>query len=435
MKHTKLQELLYNNEENDKKNEFNTESIYQSIGIDNNHNLPFYEENNLEIEIRNKLTKINNSLKSFNINLNHPVPGNFCLSSKFIFQILESIIELIWKLEEEYSIKINYISKISSLNLKIDEGEKKIKKLNIDINEYKKSHLEHLAETQKIRDKDYKVKSKNSEELNDLKVTNKRLIILTDSFKVEIKKKDQEIVKLKEKLKKLLSCNESNIKGGTLEIMNNNDSINKLSTSNRVIYPNNSAFEEKIKFLSDQNETLLNISRNFNGFVSKICNKLNNFYDNEDSFLNLVKIKDNLFSMHLIGKNLEDFETNFKNNISVFEKMFYNLIENCRTKNTNYEKNDDSINEELNSKLQIQDNQSMMNKQVPKPKKRDIIGKFKKWSLGTGNDNFIYNSATKKLQNDSRCWYENVDQEKKIVYEYNKENVIKGDSILNSEHN
>ncbi len=186
--YSKLEEMLFQQEEYDKKNQFNTESLYQSIGIDQKEILP--EESNMEIEIRNKLSKIISSLKSFNINLSNDIPSNYMLSNRFICQLLDAIIELIWKLEEEYSIKISYVSKIANLNLRLDEASKKMKKLNTEINEYKKSQLDQLTINSKIKDKESKLKNKSETEMNELKTANKKLILLTNSLKIDIKKKE-----------------------------------------------------------------------------------------------------------------------------------------------------------------------------------------------------------------------------------------------------
>jgi len=436
--YSKLEELLFQQEEYDKKNQFNTESLYQSIGIDQKEILP--EDSNIEIEIRNKLSKIISSLKSFNINLSNDIPSNYMLSNRFICQLLDAIIELIWKLEEEYSIKISYVSKIANLNLRLDEASKKMKKLNTEINEYKKSQLDQLTINSKIKDKESKLKNKSETEMNELKTANKKLILLTNSLKIDIKKKENEINKFKEKLKKFLSVSESSLAQGKIEVYNQGFLSITPVNDNLIFSPkNNPQIEDKIKFLADQNESLLNVAKNFKQFIDKICKKIYSSSVDQELFLDLVKIKDNLFSMHLIGKNLEEFESNFKNNIAVFEKIINNIIDSGKSVKIINEKGkaEDSFNnfnEDNNTKI-VNPEIAFEKPFIPKPKpKKDLLGNFKKWSLCTGNENFLYNSASKKLQNDSR-WYENVDQEKKIVFEYNKDNVIKGDSYMNSEHN
>src|SRR5689334_10871082 len=144
MKHkSKLEELLYNQDE-DQKNDFNTQSIYQSLEIQKGKEIEF-DENSLEIEIRNKLTKIVNSLKSFNVNLTHEVPRNYELSNKFICQLLDSVGEMIWKLEDEYTLKVSYVSKMGQMKQKLDEAEKRVKRLNSEIADFKKNELEQMS--------------------------------------------------------------------------------------------------------------------------------------------------------------------------------------------------------------------------------------------------------------------------------------------------
>lgn len=209
--------MQYNNTENNQ-NSNDSEAI-NGIGFPQG-NKQQNNYNHTDVNIKNKILNLNNSLKTFKIQIKNRIINYSDYESSrnknsFINHLLDYITDMIWLFKDEKLLNGEFIEKINSYQNKAEESEKKIKKLNAELEETKKylstALLKNeLNSTSKAFNKKAGLSSLNStnNEGNDiimLKAENKKLASQVTILKTDIKKRELEYNKLQEKLKKLLN--------------------------------------------------------------------------------------------------------------------------------------------------------------------------------------------------------------------------------------
>ncbi len=465
-----------------------------------------------DVNIKNKIMNINNSLKSFNIQVKNKFISyydfeNFKNKNGYINILLDYIVDLIWIIKEEKSSKNEFVQKLQSNNLKNEEYERKMKKLTSDLAETKKYLNNALNKNMNDKEKNsssignnnidnYNNKKNNDSietNINTLKAENKKLSSQINVLKNETKKKELEFSKLQEKVKKLLNekisiPNTTNGLGNTIvnnnnlnnvgTLRNNNSSITsklinnntrndifKLTTFINYDVSNNNMGDTTVnknshniknenfkilknlykKFLEfntqnnlkknydtllNQNGVLMKILFNFQESLDKISKKVINF--NKDNtklkmeYLEFIKLKENIFSLHLIDKELlDEFSDNFFENIKLLEDIILRIMEFIFYENSALKDKSKNLENELSKskgiKLNISNNNSSINYENydskdstannhnsngNQNKEKDIIKNVRRWSMNKNNLNIqnlpiSKNSDRKMIRNSS----------------------------------
>jgi len=176
---------------------------------------------------------------------------------------------------------------------------------------------------------------------------------------------------------------------------------------------------KKYKTLLSQNEVLMKILLNFQDSLDKINKKIINFNKNNTNvkveILDLIKLKENIFSLHLIDQELlNEFSDNFFDNIKLFEKIILRIIEfiyiensewkekykklekeliNINRKYNNYkhdQNNDSNFNNTYmeNDNFDSKDSNSIMNNStINQKKQKDLLRNLKRWSINKSSVN------------------------------------------------
>ena len=192
------------------------------------------------------------------------------------------------------------------------------------------------------------VKSKKTieSELSELRNEIKKLNNLNVVYKNEIKKKEQDFSRIQEKMKKTLSINastpggQSYYKNPNIDIINTLDSKKDYDEKTNLFSQEIQIYNEgKMKLLINQNSILFDILNKVQGFFTNFCKVTNDFISNnnisnsEEIFLDLINIKDNIFSLHLLEEELlDDFYQSFIYNLNKCDDMF-KYIFNIRSTN------------------------------------------------------------------------------------------------------
>lgn len=519
-----------------------TEVLYDFYNETTSTNKIFDYGNCTDVNIKNKIMNINSSLKSFNIQVKNKVISyadfeNFKNKNAYINNLLDYIVDLIWIIKDERSLKNEFVQKLQSNNFKNDEYERKIKKLNSDLSDTKKYLNNALNKNINEKDKNNidnfnNKKSNGDMEINlyALKAENKKLNSQITVLKNEIKKKELEFSKLQEKVKKLLNekiaipnsitglnnsftnNNTFNPIGTQRNIPNNNSSsvkfynnlgndifklsslinydlgnknlgdsilnknsktlknenLNKLKNLYKKFLDFNTQTNIKKKYdsLLNQNEVLMSILFNFQESLDKINQKIIYFNKNntkiKEELLELIKLKENIFSLHLIDKELlNEFSDNFFENIKVFEDIILRIMEYIFYENSelkekykkleidimkikgkqtiNSNNNSNFINENYDSKDSNLNKDNNSNGNINKEK--DIIKNLKRWSMNKNSLNIPNppsnkNSDRKMIRNSSfagRILENNFEENySNIGINKNNENKTKRNSSLNT---
>ena len=281
-------------------------------------------------------------------------------------------------------------------------------------------------------------------------------------MKNEIKKKELEYNKIQEKLKKFLNekiLNSSVNNGNNFnKTQNNNNDIFKItnllqldntknefqinnmnnSKNNTAYYKKflefnvNNNFMSKYNTIINKNSCLMNLLYILQEFLDKIHIKIINFNKTSSKLkienIDMIKLKQSLFSEHLLDKNLLDkFADNFTDNIklieSYFSKILEILIKDNKDLNHDYlklEKEYFTYKNKYNEERFICANNNN-NIFLNPPKEKDMIKNIKKWSVSKVNlhapignklsekkwmqDNFVGKSIT----------YNNIDEKNESI--------------------
>jgi predicted nucleic acid-binding Zn-ribbon protein len=445
--------------------EFNTESIFESVQLKNGnlesyvrHNQQFQDpnfsianDNASDFSVKNKINKICSSINSFNIIINSKQGKD---ATKFdqnllysylneenkhylINYLLDIIIDLIWKIKEDAMERENILSKIQANVSKNEEYEKKMKKLNNELNECKKQLNFHLNKTNSEKDKKESMKKTIEAELSELRNENKKLQNFLTLYKNDMRKKETDISKMQEKMKKTVYSNSQinsakNINFELSNTMNIDGVFNEHFIQLQNLYHNCTSYfsMEKLDILKKQNYVLFNLLKHFQNLISKFCQKTNSIVT-EINFLNLIKIKDCMFSFHLLEENnLEEFQDNYLTNVLKFEEILFMLLDKLPTANGHQVTLQNNIeNERLINNRRFTQQQSMhlINeslKMMPTGED-DILKNFKRWSLAGKSIMPLRKNSSIEENAYKNKWFEHIDDTRQLHYEYDENTVMK----------
>ena len=336
-----------------------------------------------EFDLKIKLQSICSSLEFFNINQQNTKILKDSLSyineSKekiliIIDNLLNSFVDVFTRLKEDDSIRENLMNKINDITKNNDDYEKKIFKLKKEIiakeNEIGSIINKNLAEKEKIIDNK---KSKNLE-INSLKNENRKLVNVISICRNELKKKDDEIERIRKKIDLIQSGNTFSKNINKIHTNENPIKRSSTTTNENNVNINNNKFKEL-------NLELVKLIQFFNDYINKYYmiiqneknEKNNKFYPIDNTIVKNIKIE-----------NMQFFKNNFKNNLDELLKIINNKLK--LSKNSSKTKLSLSYeNEELNKQILQQQNK---NSEWYKHCFGQIVKyKFDKNNVIYGNDN------------------------------------------------
>ena len=336
-----------------------------------------------EFDLKIKFQSICSSLEFFNINQQNTKILKDSLSyineSKekiliIIDNLLNSFVDVFTRLKEDDSIRENLMNKINDITKNNDDYEKKIFKLKKEIiakeNEIGSIINKNQAEKEKIIDNK---KSKNFE-INSLKNENRKLVNVISICRNELKKKDDEIERIRKKIDLIQSGNTFSKNINKTHTNENPIKRSSTTTNENNVNINNNKFKEL-------NLELVKLIQFFNDYINKYYmiiqneknEKNNKFYPIDNTIVKNIKIENMLF-----------FKNNFKNNLDELLK----IINNKQKLSKNSSKTKLSLsyeNEELNKQILQQQNK---NSEWYKHCFGQIVKyKFDKNNVIYGNDN------------------------------------------------
>ena len=336
-----------------------------------------------EFDLKIKFQSICSSLEFFNINQQNTKILKDSLSyineSKekiliIIDNLLNSFVDVFTRLKEDDSIRENLMNKINDITKNNDDYEKKIFKLKKEIiakeNEIGSIINKNQAEKEKIIDNK---KSKNFE-INSLKNENRKLVNVISICKNELKKKDDEIERIRKKIDLIQSGNTFSKNINKTHTNENPIKRSSTTTNENNVNINNNKFKEL-------NLELVKLIQFFNDYINKYYmiiqneknEKNNKFYPIDNTIVKNIKIE-----------NMQFFKNNFKNNLDELLK----IINNKQKLSKNSSKTKLSLsyeNEELNKQILQQQNK---NSEWYKHCFGQIVKyKFDKNNVIYGNDN------------------------------------------------
>ncbi len=336
-----------------------------------------------EFDLKIKFQSICSSLEFFNINQQNTKILKDSLSyineSKekiliIIDNLLNSFVDVFTRLKEDDSIRENLMNKINDITKNNDDYEKKIFKLKKEIiakeNEIGSIINKNQAEKEKIIDNK---KSKNFE-INSLKNENRKLVNVISICRNELKKKDDEIERIRKKIDLIQSGNTFSKNINKTHTNENPIKRSSTTTNENNVNINNNKFKEL-------NLELVKLIQFFNDYINKYYmiiqneknEKNNKFYPIDNTIVKNIKIE-----------NMQFFKNNFKNNLDELLK----IINNKQKLSKNSTKTKLSLsyeNEELNKQILQQQNK---NSEWYKHCFGQIVKyKFDKNNVIYGNDN------------------------------------------------
>jgi hypothetical protein len=309
-----------------------------------------------EFDLKIKFQSICSSLEFFNINQQNTKILKDSLSyineSKekiliIIDNLLNSFVDVFTRLKEDDSIRENLMNKINDINKNNDDYEKKIFKLKKEIiakeNEIGSIINKNQAEKEKIIDNK---KSKNFE-INSLKNENRKLVNVISICRNELKKKDDEIERIRKKIDLIQSGNTFSKNINKTHTNENPIKRSSTTTNENNVNINNNKFKEL-------NLELVKLIQFFNDYINKYYmiiqneknEKNNKFYPIDNTIVKNIKIE-----------NMQFFKNNFKNNLDELLK----IINNKQKLSKNSTKTKLSLsyeNEELNKQILQQQNKN-----------------------------------------------------------------------------
>ena len=309
-----------------------------------------------EFDLKIKFQSICSSLEFFNINQKNTKILKDSLSyiseSKekiiiIIDNLLNSFIDVFNRIKEDDSIKDNLMNKINSITKNTDDYEKKILKLKKEIiakeNEIGSIINKNQAEKEKMIDTK---KSKNYE-INTLKNENRKLVNVISICKNELKKKDDEIERIKKKIDLIQTGNINN--KSTNKYHTNENLIKRCSTT--INENNNNNNKDQYKEL---NLELIKLIQFFNIYINKFYMIIQNEKKEEKSTFYPI---DNTLVKNIKLDNIQFFKNNFKTNLEELLKIINNKQK--LSKNPSKTKLSFSYdNEELNKQILQQQNKN-----------------------------------------------------------------------------
>ena len=309
-----------------------------------------------EFDLKIKFQSICSSLEFFNINQKNTKILKDSLSyiseSKekiiiIIDNLLNSFIDVFNRIKEDDSIKDNLMNKINSITKNTDDYEKKILKLKKEIiakeNEIGSIINKNQAEKEKMIDTK---KSKNYE-INTLKNENRKLVNVISICKNELKKKDDEIERIKKKIDLIQTGNINN--KSTNKYHTNENLIKRCSTT--INENNNNNNKDQYKEL---NLELIKLIQFFNIYINKFYMIIQNEKKEEKSTFYPI---DNTLVKNIKLDNIQFFKNNFKTNLEELLKIINNkqkLIKNPSKTKLSFSYD----NEELNKQILQQQNKN-----------------------------------------------------------------------------
>ena len=336
-----------------------------------------------EFDLKIKFQSICSSLEFFNINQQNTKILKDSLSyineSKekiliIIDNLLNSFVDVFTRLKEDDSIRENLMNKINDITKNNDDYEKKIFKLKKEIiakeNEIGSIINKNQAEKEKIIDNK---KSKNFE-INSLKNENRKLVNVISICRNELKKKDDEIERIRKKIDLIQSGNTFSKNINKTHTNENPIKRSSTTTNENNVNINNNKFKEL-------NLELVKLIQFFNDYINKyymiiqneINEKNNKFYPIDNTIVKNIKIE-----------NIPFFKNNFKNNLDELLK----IINHKQKLSKNHSKTKLSFsyeNEQLNKEILQQQNK---NSEWYKHCFGQIVKyKFDKNNVIYGNDN------------------------------------------------
>ena len=309
-----------------------------------------------EFDLKIKFQSICSSLEFFNINQKNTKILKDSLSyiseSKekiiiIIDNLLNSFIDVFNRIKEDDSIKDNLMNKINSITKNTDDYERKILKLKKEIiakeNEIGSIINKNQAEKEKMIDTK---KSKNYE-INTLKNENRKLVNVISICKNELKKKDDEIERIKKKIDLMQTGNINN--KSTNKYHTNENLIKRCSTT--INENNNNNNKDQYKEL---NLELIKLIQFFNIYINKFYMIIQNEKKEEKSTFYPI---DNTLVKNIKLDNIQFFKNNFKTNLEELLKIINNkqkLIKNPSKTKLSFSYD----NEELNKQILQQQNKN-----------------------------------------------------------------------------
>ena len=309
-----------------------------------------------EFDLKIKFQSICSSLEFFNINQKNTKILKDSLSyiseSKekiiiIIDNLLNSFIDVFNRIKEDDSIKDNLMNKINSITKNTDDYERKILKLKKEIiakeNEIGSIINKNQAEKEKMIDTK---KSKNYE-INTLKNENRKLVNVISICKNELKKKDDEIERIKKKIDLIQTGNINN--KSTNKYHTNENLIKRCSTT--INENNNNNNKDQYKEL---NLELIKLIQFFNIYINKFYMIIQNEKKEEKSTFYPI---DNTLVKNIKLDNIQFFKNNFKTNLEELLKIINNkqkLIKNPSKTKLSFSYD----NEELNKQILQQQNKN-----------------------------------------------------------------------------
>ena len=383
------------NKNNNVKEENISKIKFENYNINNNKEIADEQPISLVL-LKEKINRIYISMQGLNFkekeldNLNSFIP---CLNNieqnryPQIGKFLDIFFDLIAKIKDEINVKNKFIQKLNEVSFDIENYEKK-NIINQRVLKDKENEIILLMNKLNLEKEKNEDKSKSVYlELNSLKKENQELADTILIYKNKLRKAEAELQVLNEKYKNNSIKENSNHK---LIVLNEDKSENGLNNS---IMNDNKYFN--IKKL---NMSLTYLVKEINKMIVKYDSLLINLLNkkiNQDKVIDLnCNIETNLL---LDDANMKIFRKNFLYNmeriykkIEILQKGNMDNREIKSSKNLNF--NDSLVN---NDKSNINNNESDIN---------------------TNEKHFKNNISSK--------WYDNYNNNKKIGYVFDKENVI-----------
>ena len=383
------------NKNNNVKEENISKIKFENYNINNNKEIADEQPISLVL-LKEKINRIYISMQGLNFkekeldNLNSFIP---CLNNieqnryPQIGKFLDIFFDLIYKIKDEINVKNKFIQKLNEVSFDIENYEKK-NIINQRVLKDKENEIILLMNKLNLEKEKNEDKSKSVYlELNSLKKENQELADTILIYKNKLRKAEAELQVLNEKYKNNSIKENSNHKS---IVLNEDKSENGLNNS---IMNDNKYFN--IKKL---NMSLTYLVKEINKMIVKYDSLLINLLNkkiNQDKVIDLnCNIETNLL---LDDANMKIFRKNFLYNmeriykkIEILQKGNMDNREIKSSKNLNF--NDSLVN---NDKSNINNNESDIN---------------------TNEKHFKNNISSK--------WYDNYNNNKKIGYVFDKENVI-----------
>ena len=399
-------------EENSKLKNNNEKSILKEIKFEN-----YYADNNSNedkpisiVLLKEKLNRIYISMQGLNFkenelnNINNFIPCLNNFEQKKYIQIdkfLDVFVSLISRIKDEINIKNKFIQKLDEVSLDIENYEKK-NILNQRVLKDKENEIIILMNKLNLEKEKNEDKSKSVFlELNSLKKENQELADTILIYKNKLRKTEAELQVINDKYKN----NPDKENKISLSFSKNNESENGL---------NNSKLNDKYYQIKKLNMSITYLLKEINKMLLKYDNSLIKLLSKKIPSDKVIDLNCNIETNLLIDDaNMKIFRKNFLYNM----ERIYKKIEIFQKGNMDFREIKSNKNlpiEEMKDKIKN------INKDVDNSLVSNNKSNIEIKNNGSGN-----NINDKHFKNNiSSKWYDKYNNNKKIGYVFDKENVI-----------